>query len=251
MLCLARNASIWSLYGVSQLRKDTGTHTWLQSDERDGYPPRGSAGAGRPNHASISSSSPLGTRGGVCVYVSVYMCECEWERGRQAAKQPPPQPKDVLLLFFQTLPEGTIFLAIATFCVFSPLALSPFLLSRSDCWRPEYICFAAAASTSPISQEQMLCLGSKKKEKKKTEGGWEGGRERDGRECCRAGGQGWELLLWSGSDRRFEMTQAWTAQVCIPVQYVCAYLSALALICVSWNSNSPGCERHGLPWVRQ
>lgn len=45
----------------------------------------------------------------------------------------------------------------------------------------------------------MLCLGSEKTERKE-------GRRRKGAHSV-AGQQGWELLLWSGSDRRSKMTQ--------------------------------------------
>lgn len=158
------------------------------------------------------------------------------ERARQAAKQPPPDQKDVPLLFFQTFPEGTFFwphppLSLLSFYFFSPPLRSPLPSSRSFQKRlleARIYLFSHCCSNFPSARNKCFALGVKR------QGERERGRETEEKGAHSVAGQpGLELLLWSGSDRRSEMTQAWTAYVCISRLYICAYLSALPLICVS------------------
>lgn len=150
----------------------TRTRRWLQCDERDGYPLGAGDQLGQAS-ASISSSGPLGTWA-ECV------CECEreGERARQAAKQPPPHQRMFPCSFSKHSLRGLFFFfghihppAPYPFFFFFTLApsLLPALLSKGNCWRPEYICLATAASTSHQPATNALPW-----ERKKTEGGREG-----------------------------------------------------------------------------
>lgn len=125
----------------------------------------GSAGAGTPNHASISSSGPVG----ICV-------ECVWEREmrvggtRQGSQAATTRPKDVPLLFFQTFPVGTLFWLYSPFCLlpfyffpssFAPISL-PALPSRSDCWGARIYLFSHCCSNLPWARDKCLALGVKR-----------------------------------------------------------------------------------------
>lgn len=73
--------------------------------------------------------------------------------------------------------------------------------------------FSHCCSTFPSAKNKCFALGARRRR----EDG-EGKRKKKRREPT----AGWELLLWSGSDRRSEMTQAWTADVCISPCYTSA-----------------------------
>lgn len=94
------------------------------------------------------------------------------ETGRGEREERGERPKDAPLLFFQTFPGGTFYIWPRSPPSSPPTPLFlPTTLSRSDFWRPEYICLARAASTSHQPGTNALPW-----EQKTTEGGEAGGR---------------------------------------------------------------------------
>lgn len=118
---------------------------------------RGSAGAGAPNRASISSGGPAGM-GVECV--------------RQGERKGESDQRMLLCSFSKHSPGGTFYIWPRSPPSSPPTPLFlPTTLSRSDFWRPEYICLARAASTSHQPGTNALPW-----EQKTTEGGEAGGK---------------------------------------------------------------------------
>ena len=91
-------------------------------------------------------------------------CVCVCERERQPSSH--QQTKGCSLALFPNIPYGDFL-----FWPYPPPLLPVPLFfslppSRSDCWRPEYICLATAALTLPSARNKCFALGVKK-----TEGG--------------------------------------------------------------------------------
>lgn len=210
----------------------TCTHHWLQCDERwVSTRGRGSAGAGTPNHASISSRSPLGMWVEcVCACVCVNLTE----RGRELERQPSShhKTKRCSLALFPNIPRGDyflfIFLVISTRCslcfYFSPLTpfLLPAFLSRRDCWRPEYICLATEASTSHQPGTNALPWEGKRQRE-------EGMERRDGREQS-------PTVLWGGGLRALVVERVWqTLQDDTSLDSRSQHCSTICLCLLVWD----------------
>ena len=126
-----------------------------------GYPPGAGDQLGQEHQTMPQSAAAAHWERELC-WVCVCVCVCVRERSSQAATS---RPKDVPLLFFQRFPKGTFFFGHIhpPYSLFLYFSLPP---SRSDCWSPEYICLATAASTLPSARNKCFALGVKK-----TEGG--------------------------------------------------------------------------------
>ena len=169
------------------------------------------------------------------------VCVCVWER--EAAKQPPADQRMFPCSFSKHSLRGLSFLAI-----FTPLTPCSFIFFPSSFQKrlleARIYLFSHCCFDSPISQEQMLCLGS---EKDRGRGGMaeSGAHSVAGRRaessCC-----GVDL---TDAPRWHRLGQPKSASL-----YYTSAPSCLRspLICVSWNSIAAGlsAERR-LPSVRQ